>query len=568
MKHIPLLILIFFLFAGSTLAQDRFSQDFTEIQAELESWDPVRGKWLGASWQSMANDQSIPDRTFPEDFTPGEMWQKVPADRASRIEKVVATNAETHPDLMQREKWRALERYTRRPSCAPTMGRSYGDPHLETFDGEKFSFQTVGEFVMVRSLDGRFEVQSRQRPEGSDFSLNSAVAANLDGDRIGIYTNNMPDGSDADVRVNGRSIYLDNQTYYLPRGGTIRKSGKNYLITSPTGERFSVDRRAGRNGFLDMAIHVFPCSRVGYEGVLGNANGDRSDDFSGRESASNTFGGWGNDPMSREMEQRRLEFLSREFANRWRVTAFSSLFEYRPGENTMTFTDYNFPRVHRTVHDLPNDRRSRAERACRQMGLTGRDLEACIFDQGYLEIPPTPRPVIKDPSRDIQLGRVEREVPNVNPRETRPIQTEEREIRDDGQVISKPMKREDPNDPSSGGGALPIDKEERKEHYSPREEGVENESGSKVESKEPVRSEPETKKKNPVYVPPKQKEVPRIKVEDTPKVPVMKSPVPPKPTPTPPTRTKPTPTKGNSPSTPAPTQSAPVPIKGGGLRGG
>jgi hypothetical protein len=53
---------------------------------------------------------------------------------------------------------------------------SYGDPHLITFDGYRYSFQTVGEFILAKSSDRVFEVQTRQSPVNRSLSLNSAVA--------------------------------------------------------------------------------------------------------------------------------------------------------------------------------------------------------------------------------------------------------------------------------------------------------------------------------------------------------------------------------------------------------
>ena len=42
-------------------------------------------------------------------------------------------------------------------------------------------------------------------------------------------------------------------------------------------------------------------------------------------------------------------------------------------------------------------------------------MKGCIFDQAYLEIPPAPRPSISDPIKGVELGKIDKPVPNVNP---------------------------------------------------------------------------------------------------------------------------------------------------------
>ena len=76
-KTILCLSLFAFLFGTSNLiAQDeasQFDKDYSAVDEELKQWDPIRGKWLSASMKAMSNNEPIPDRTFPEDLSPGEM---------------------------------------------------------------------------------------------------------------------------------------------------------------------------------------------------------------------------------------------------------------------------------------------------------------------------------------------------------------------------------------------------------------------------------------------------------------------------------------------------------------
>lgn len=417
MKKILHFTLVFFCmgFLWPVLAQEtaRFDEQFVDIDKELNSWDPVRGRWLGNSLKAMSAGQPIPDRTFPEDFSPGEMMRLVPPSTLANIRVMTQANGQNSMDIQERERWNRMNNYLYRPDCKLVMGRSYGDPHLKSFDGEAYSFQTVGEFVLTSANNGLLEVQVRQEPQRDDFSLNTAVAMRVGGDRVGIYTDNGRANSfRSPVLVNGFPVEISDRTYYLNHGGTIRKSGRDYTVTWPTGETVTVDiRSTGRMSFMNVAVQIYPCANANYSGLLGNANGSRRDDFNVMGSSFGIFGG----QSSGQLEKERQAYLAKEFANYFRVTPMSSLFDYELGQNTMTFTDYSYPRVHRSINDLPNDRRTAAQNACVRAGLTGDELNACIFDQGYLDIPPTPRPVIQDRTTNARLKPVERETPNVNP---------------------------------------------------------------------------------------------------------------------------------------------------------
>lgn len=423
MKKLIHLILATFclVFVNQTFAQEtsRFDSDFEAIDQELQSWDPVRGKWLGNSMRAMSSGQPIPDRTFPEDFSPGEMMRLVPESNMSNIRIITQANSQNSTDLLGRQRWNRMNSYVSRPNCNLVMGRTYGDPHLKSFDGESYSFQTVGEFVLASSNNGQMEVQVRQEPQRDDFSLNTAVAMQVGGDRIGIYANGRRNTNfNSPVLLNGFPLQVSTRTYYLPHGGTIRHSGKNYTVTWPTGEKVSVDmRRSGSMNFMNVAVQMYPCASNNISGLLGNANGSRRDDYNIRGGAiTGIFGGSSNNNMEKE----RQAFLAKDFANYFRITPTTTLFDYEFGQNTMSFTDYSYPRVYRSISNMPVGARTTARTNCERAGLTGAELRACMYDNGYLNIPPTPRPVIEDRTTNCTLGRIDRPQPNVNPPRERP----------------------------------------------------------------------------------------------------------------------------------------------------
>lgn len=430
-QYIPIRLLVLSgLFLGQAHAQDQFSKDFENIHKELVSWDPVRGEWLSTSLVAMSRNEPVPDRMFPEDFTPMEMLKVVPADTRNRVATTVQTNARNNRDSVSNVTWNRMNAIINRSGCSPVMGRTYGDPHLSSFDGATYSFQTVGEFILARSTSGNFEVQARQRPQTEDISLNTAVAMNVAGDRVCLYASEKPDGNNTTpLRINGEAIYLENNTYYLAHGGTIRMSKRNdYLVTWPTGETVNVDIHSNASfPFMNIAVQVFPCADT-YEGILGNANGRSADDFDTRGASSrptnlvfHTFGN-ANDAASQAMEREYLAFLARDFARSWRINEQISLFDYGFGQSTWAFTDESFPRVHHTLADLTPDQRDRARRDCERNGISGNDLNGCIYDRAFVDIPPSPRPQIPDRTSNYTRVPVTHPKPNVNPGGTiRPV---------------------------------------------------------------------------------------------------------------------------------------------------
>ena len=317
--------------------------------------------------------------------------------------------------------WGEIRRVLVRPGagCGVRTARTYGDPHLVTFDGARYSFQTVGEFVLSKSTSG-LQVQARQRPQRDDFSLNTAVAMSVGGDRVCIYAGDTPDSDrTTPVRVNGQSVTVSGRkAHFLKNGGTIRLVGKTYTVAWPTGETVTAQMRStGGMAFMNLNVQITGCSEGIFTGLLGNANGVERDDFQGMNDNASLRMNPGNDPFggtSREMEQRRLAFLANAMADEYRVNMVTTLFDYAPGTNTLSFTDRSFPRIHRTINEIPRGRRDVARQNCQRQGVLDRDMNGCIFDNAHLDIPPAPRPVVEDPSQGLQLKPLEREIPNVN----------------------------------------------------------------------------------------------------------------------------------------------------------
>ncbi len=437
MKNHYLIFISIFLYTFS-FAQNRasFSEEFSPIRTELKNWDPIRGEWLAQSVEAMAFGEAIPDRTFPESFTPYQVLLLVPQDTRSNV---VRLSQERRQNSSNQNQWNTVSNYMNSVNCSPSRGRSYGDPHLASFDGARFSFQTVGEFVMMKSVTRNIEVQVRQRAQGNDFSLNSGVAMNVNGDRLCIYADDYPDADySTPVRLNGMSVYLTNATYFLPHGGTIRRRGQVYTVYFPNGEVVTAKIRNARSrGFMDVSVTILPCSANDFTGLLGNANGSSRDDFDvpGRTRPA-VFASSNDDYFERE----RQAYLAKDFADIHRVTMATTLFDYPLGMSTGSDTNRMYPMVYRNLRDGNDRARERARRLCQQRRINPLDMNGCIFDNMYLGLPPSPRPVIHDPTDGTVFRPVVQQNPNVNPTPPRPPKPNPR-----------PVQATEVKDPSRGG---------------------------------------------------------------------------------------------------------------------
>ncbi len=406
MRQILLFTSALFLATTTIHAQrsEGFEGDYQKVKTTLQDWDPIRGAWLAEAMPAVIDQSAVPVRTFPENATPMDVMSLVPAETRSELLEVAEDNRGTGRDD---QFWTQFNNMVQSSGCSEleatsinrrpvSRARSYGDPHLVTYDGERVSFQAVGEFVLTKADDNRFEVQTRQRPVQDDFSVNTAVAMNMNGDRVCLYAEDFPDmNTTMPLRVNGQPVDVTGGQYFLPNGGIIRRSGGAYMFDWPTGESVTArDGRTSGTSFYNVSVNIVPCGAGNLSGVLGNADGNGRNDFD--NNAWSTPGGIFAS-NNQNWERDRSAFAIRNMADQHRVTQATSLFDYGFGQSTFFFTDRSYPRAIRTVNDLDPVRRDRATRRCNDAGIRGADLNGCIYDNAYLNITPCPEPPIRQP---------------------------------------------------------------------------------------------------------------------------------------------------------------------------
>lgn len=226
-------------------------------------------------------------------------------------------------------------------------GRLYthGDPHINTIDGTNYDFQGAGEFTLLRGPG--LEVQARQTPvetEGplganahtglsSCVSINTAAALKVGRHRI-TYQPNLngePDPSGMQLRVDGKLLgRLDARGFPLSAGGRILPTtapggiqiqypgGTDIVLTPDWWDHY-------RLWYLNIDVRHARASE-GVAGAIAPRNWLPA-------LPDGTFLG----ARPADLHQRYQDLYER-FADAWRVTGATSLFDYAPGKSTANFT--------------------------------------------------------------------------------------------------------------------------------------------------------------------------------------------------------------------------------------
>lgn len=263
--------------------------------------------------------------------------------------------------------------FPERPADGSCTGcsQSLGDPHIVTADAAGFDFQGAGEYTAMLDDDGDFEVQVRQEPVagGRPVAITTAVAARWDDlvveARIDVTGTNqgevsvLVDGADAAVGPDSPRVDLADGArivYDTGRYGILGPDGTRLVLqVGPRQDRFNVEVQpaAEREGSLT--------------GLFGRWNGDPADELTTRDGDV--------------LDDATFEQIHRVFGESWRIDADASLFTYRDGESTDTFTDPDFPASAMSSAQLDPADRERALDLCLAAGVTDPLLlEFCIVD--------------------------------------------------------------------------------------------------------------------------------------------------------------------------------------------
>ncbi|MCH9648120.1 MAG: hypothetical protein K0U98_07775 [Deltaproteobacteria bacterium] len=233
-------------------------------------------------------------------------------------------------------------------NTAPSSGPSNrGDPHLTTTNGVRYDFQAAGEFVSLRNSATGFELQTRQTPVLTTFtpganahtglsscvSLNTAAAFRLGERRISYQP--LRGGEQMLLRIDGHPVTLNERGFDLGGGNWIANAaaGGGIEVTVSDGTRVIVTPNYwSSQGYWYLNVEVL--DTPAREGTMGHILGS---DWLPLAPNGSSFG-----PAPASIPARDF-LLNQVFANAWRVTSSTSLFDYEPGTSTEDFTEKHWP---------------------------------------------------------------------------------------------------------------------------------------------------------------------------------------------------------------------------------
>ncbi len=255
--------------------------------------------------------------------------------------------------------------------CKTDCGYSNGDPHIRTVNRYRYDFQAAGEFTLLRSPDDSIEIQGREVPvPDSRFgavATNTAVAAKVNGHRVGVYAAEIT--GTLTIKVDGQVV--DPTTPIdLGNGADVRAVPKGFAVDFPDGSVLWA-LSVGPWG-INALVQPSDTLRSDGTGLLGPI----------------VPGGIGLPALpdgtllpAAPDAAARLQTMYGPFADAWRVTDATSLFDYAPGTSTATFTDRNYPAdaPSPAPASFPPDMVAAADSAC--ASITDQELhDECTFD--------------------------------------------------------------------------------------------------------------------------------------------------------------------------------------------
>ena len=159
------------------------------------------------------------------------------------------------------------------------IGMLFGDPHFRTFDGKAYTFNGLGEYVLVDAMDGEFVIQIRTAVANGTATLMgtsiSAVAAQLlDGDPVQLEFNER---FGVTVYIKGTRVsFLEEQEQDFGSFAVVHQLNGTANVTFTNGVVLSV---TGSNEILNLILTVPNTFKNHTKGLLGTWNGNPDDDF-------------------------------------------------------------------------------------------------------------------------------------------------------------------------------------------------------------------------------------------------------------------------------------------------
>lgn len=167
----------------------------------------------------------------------------------------------------------------------------FGDPHISTLDALQYSFNGLGDYVLIRTLDNSLHLHGRtKRPLTSEGALSNAtvfsgfVLRTNTSDTAQVLFDDTLQG-DLSITVVRRDGSCTNHTIEYFNDGrdftemSVERSSvnnKTVIVSFPSG--FSIEVTPGI-GLLQITVNANEDMMNNTQGLLGTFNGDKTDDL-------------------------------------------------------------------------------------------------------------------------------------------------------------------------------------------------------------------------------------------------------------------------------------------------
>lgn len=405
MKYFTVLLAQLFVFSlWANFKQDPVSykrQDSEHIKEVMTSWDKTKGEYLYESMAAIVMKGKQPERPSGVNQTPYELLQTMDKQRVGRLDRIAGNALENERKSSRRNSyyWEEWRRYLNSTQCKMNRdGKSSGDPHMRTFDGESYDFQNAGDYLLTASDDNSFMVQTQQLRSTPSIAMNGGLALNVNGDLI-TFSSVKKGSGEKMMQINNQDVQNEKSNFVLPQGGIIEYDNGKYYVKWPTGEQLHIyfQRSYKEDLIFDLFVYVPACNQ-NYYGLLGNNDGEKNDIVAydpetdeeyTREKASkrkeDVFGSNRNNPEILEEVSNELYFISREFGGMHQLDSTNSLLR---NQMTNISDSIRYPRKSNSLAQLTDEEIEEGLKKAREAGVKEEDLFEAVYDYGHLGFEP------------------------------------------------------------------------------------------------------------------------------------------------------------------------------------